>query len=469
MEELLQVLKKNSKQLRKYRGVFKVDIGYRWSDGKMTGELALRAHVRRKKPKEELAVGDIIPDSMDGCRVDVIESKLILHRAGRYDPLVGGIEIRNVNLSSTGTLGAVVYDVFSRRPMALSNHHVLVGSRRALAKGDQVNQPGTAGDEDSIGTVARSSVVYDSAVITLNGKRKVSTSVIDFPGGIKGMTEPIPGMIVTKSGRTTGTTRGMVEAVSRKEFTVVPLPGQIGDEISSCGDSGSIWLEVTSHAAVGLHYGGESSRLPEEERAWAKRISGVANVLNIHLCRKELLHPVSKCGPSVTASGNSLLLGYTKPGTNQVRFLQSDDGVRFSGKVSPGIHSLCPVALTVFRNRFIVAWSELIDGHITLRYSDDGRDWSGKITSGECSFFSPSLASTEDKLFMSWVEPGSGQICLKQSYDGRSWQNRCMLDETAKSATAIAFFHGKLRVAWNEPGKRLCTMTSEDGCNLTEK
>ncbi len=469
MEELLQVLKKNAKRLRKFRGVFKVDIGYRWTDGKMTGELALRVHVRRKKPESELSYDEIIPESLDGYPVDVIESKIELHRTGRYDPLLGGIEIRNVNLSSTGTLGAVVYDVYSRRPMALSNHHVLVGSRRGMATGDQANQPGTAGDEDSIGTVARSSLVYDAAVINLNGKRKVSISVIDFPGGIKGVTEPVPGMIVTKSGRTTGTTRGMIEGVSEKEFTVVPVPGHMGDEISSCGDSGSVWLEEISHAAVGLHYGGEASCLPEEERAWAKRISGVANVMKIHLCRKTLLHPVSMCGPSVTSRGNRLLLGFTKPGTHRVRFLHSDDGIRFSGRISPGIHSSYPVALTVYRNRFIVAWSELTDGHISLRFSDNGRDWSGKISSGECSFFSPSLAATEDNLFMSWVEPGSGRICLMQSSDGTSWQNKCILDETATSAPAIASYNGKLRVAWNEPGNRLCTMTTVDGSSTAHK
>ncbi|MCK4633948.1 hypothetical protein KAT42_03880, partial [Candidatus Bathyarchaeota archaeon] len=54
MDTLLRVLKENEKALRAHKGVYKVDVGYRWKDGKMTGEIAIRVHVKKKRPINEL-------------------------------------------------------------------------------------------------------------------------------------------------------------------------------------------------------------------------------------------------------------------------------------------------------------------------------------------------------------------------------------------------------------------------------
>lgn len=309
MDALMKVLKENEKSLRTRKGVYKVDIGYRWKDGKMTGEIAIRVHVKNKRPLKDLEAKDVVPTELAGFPVDVIQSNLELQRRTRHNPVIGGVETRNVNIGGVGTLGAVVFDAANNnQPMALSNHHVYVDTRPNGAVGDQVNQPGTTTNTDAIGTVTRSNRALDCAVSTLNANRQASTTIMDIPGGIKGVIDPVIGMRVTKSGRTTGTTRGMVEGVSTNEFTVVPIPGQ-WQELSMGGDSGSIWLEEMSHAGVGLHYAGETSAVPTDERAWAKRITRVANTLNINLRRKAILADTSTNGTALATLNNVLLLG----------------------------------------------------------------------------------------------------------------------------------------------------------------
>lgn len=466
MDELMFILRKNSKALRKFRGVTKVDIGYHWKNGRMTGKLAIRVHVIKKKPLTELSGSEILPEEIDGIPVDVIQSRIGLHRMSRYDPLVGGIGIRNVNMSGTGTLGAVVFDAQGLYPVALTTRHVVAGSTRGEAIGDQVNQPGTRLPGDAIGSVARSSRMYDCALVLLNGRRKVSTSVIGFPGGIKGVTHPVPGMRVAKSGLASGTTRGMIEGVSEKEFTIVPVPGHIGDEISMEGDSGSLWIEKESHAAVGLHYGGEYSSLPEDERAWAKRISCVAGVLKIKMCRKTFLNPVPSCAPSIIAGKNRFLLGWSKPGSGRVQFLHSGDGTKFSVRVIPGIKSSSPVALAFFRNRFTVAWSEMTEGQLCIRFSDDGLRWDTRTSTGEYSQFSPALAASSDLLLLSWIDPATHRICIKQSFDGLHWQNRSTFDVPAFSAPAMVAFNGRVHLAWSGERNHLHIMTTGDDFSM---
>ena len=102
------------------------------------------------------------------------------------------------------------------------------------------------------------------------------------------------------------------------------------------GDSGSIWLEQMSHAAVGLHYGGETSTDPSDERSWAKRSIRVAETLNINLRRKAILVDTSTNGPAVATLGNVLLLGWVGTGNLQLNFMRSTNGLAFTNKVTLG-------------------------------------------------------------------------------------------------------------------------------------
>jgi hypothetical protein len=427
-------------------------------------------HVKKKKPLKELETKDVVPKELAGFPVDVIQSKIELHRRNRHNPVIGGVETRNVNIGGVGTLGTVVFDATNNnQPMALSNHHVYVDNRPNGAVREQVNQPGTTTNADAIGIVTRSNRTHDCAVATLNNNRQISTTIMDFPGGIKGVIDPIIGMRVTKSGRTTGTTRGMVEGVSTNEFTVVPVPGQ-WQELSMGGDSGSIWLEEVSHAGVGLHYGGESSTNPEDERAWAKRITRVANTLNVILRRKVILTDTSTNGPALATLGNILLLGWVGTGNLHLNFMRSVDGLIFTNKVTLGDTSPDALALTVFKNKFIVAWIGVGNRFLNIMQSADGRSWTNKVTLSDTSESSPALAVFNNQLYIAWRGVGNNRLNVMRSSNVTSWSNKRTLNDTTTSGPALASFGGRLRLGWRGVGNNfLNIISSSDGLSFTGK
>lgn len=282
-EALLDVLRRHEEELKAFEGVHYVDVGYKFVNGKPTDELAIRVHVGEKKLETELQAAQVLPRNLEGVPIDVIQSNpgLEQDRDGRFNPLVGGIAVKNTRHSFFGTLGAIVFDAASKVPMGLSNHHVLVG--QGGQAGDNISQPASGNAGDRIGTLTRWNIQLDCAVCTLNNSRTISRGIVDYPEGVRGVTQPIVGMAVTKSGRTTETTFGIIDGVSPLEFTIIPDPQRPSPngEISAGGDSGSVWLDVAGNRGIGLHYAGEMDPAPNAERAWAKRMVNVMNALSI--------------------------------------------------------------------------------------------------------------------------------------------------------------------------------------------
>lgn len=281
-DRLLKVMRKHEKALKRYPNVRSVDVGYEFSGGQPTGRLAIRVHVDAKQAEEALAPSDRLPDELDGLPVDVIQSNPELQAVNRdahQDPVIGGVTVGNTRSGSVGTLGAVVFDRDSLQPMALSNYHVMVVEPPVTT--DTVAQPRTMTAADALGGLARWDKPSDCAVCRID-TRAVSTQLADL-GTAKGVTFPLVGMKVTKSGRTTAVTRGIIDGTSGGEFTVVPdpaFPPPTG-EISAGGDSGSLWLDTSSFYAVGLHYAGETDPSPSAERAWAKWLVTVVDKLGV--------------------------------------------------------------------------------------------------------------------------------------------------------------------------------------------
>lgn len=280
---LLDVLARHKDELCAFKGVHYVDVGIKFENGRPTDELAIRVHVHKKLPESQLESTQQLPHEVEGVPVDVIQSnpELQQNRDHRFDPLVGGVAVRNTRLGGFGTLGAIVFDAISLAPLGLSNHHVFVGDTGQL--GDQIIQPASGNSGDIVGSLTRWNKDLDCAVCTINQTRRISREIVDYPQGIAGVKQPIIGTSVTKSGRTTGTTFGIIDGVSSTEFTMIPDPQRPSPngEISSGGDSGSVWLDTTNLHAIGLHFAGEGSSDPKDERAWAKRMDIVANALNI--------------------------------------------------------------------------------------------------------------------------------------------------------------------------------------------
>lgn len=287
---LLAILRQHEHEWSTFKGVHHIDVGYKIVNGEPTCELAIRFHVNRKKQANKLAATQIIPPILEGIPTDVIQSNPGLEQDGadreaRFDPLVGGIAVRNARRSGGGTLGAIVFDGETGAAMGLSNHHVLVGTIGRI--GDNIMSPTAIRDQNIIGTLKRWNLNLDCSVFTLNGNRGVSTGIVDYPAGISGTGNALVGMSVTKSGRNTGTTFGIIDGVGTRKITIVPDPQRPSPhgEISSSGDSGSVWLQVDGLNAVGLHYAGEADSEPGEprnpERAYAMIMQQVVNALHI--------------------------------------------------------------------------------------------------------------------------------------------------------------------------------------------
>ena len=272
-----QLLRKHRKALMGYANVHDVDVGYEFSNGASTGRLALRVYVTQKHPDGDLAPADRVPEEIDGIPVDVIQFNPTLHvaRTANHNPVIGGVQIMNTSRTGAGTLGMIVMKRGSLQLMGLSNYHVMC--RTPLVRTDVISQPGSPAAVDLLGPVVASDKTLDCAICAL-GTRPSSFDIYGV-GAPTGSMRPRIGMKVVKSGLTTGVTWGRVDGVGSGSFSVVPdtsVPA--GGEMSLPGDSGSIWMELATNVAVGLHYAGEGPTDPVE-RAMAKPIDAVLDKL----------------------------------------------------------------------------------------------------------------------------------------------------------------------------------------------
>ena len=278
-------------------GVTAVDLGFKWSAGRMSDQLAIRVHVANKKAEVELSAGQLFPKEIQGIPVDIIEATYapqalvnskaeaaIEGRGRRFDVIPIGVSV-GCRYSTAGTLGAKVIDLDGGQEMILSNWHVLAG-RRDVESDLAIWQPGwiDGGTRDS-NTIARLARwvlgPYDAAVARLTGERQVTSKTLEGRP-VEDITEPRLGMQVWKSGRSSGYTEGFVDGIKMtvplsygpigvhtlsRVFRVVPMPGASYPEISVAGDSGSVWVDSQSGKAAGLHFAGEIGNTPEHALA----------------------------------------------------------------------------------------------------------------------------------------------------------------------------------------------------------
>jgi len=291
-------------------GVTAVDLGFKWSDGEMTRQISIRVHVARKKKKEELSAADLFPKEVNGIPVDVLEATYGIQemtesdaqleaaidgRDQRFAEIPLGVSVGSPHVTA-GTLGAKVFDPATQEEYILSNWHVLVGAT-AAQPGDPIWQPGRldgGGADDKIAEVARSVLgPFDAAIARVTGERPILDTTIEGDK-IDDIIAPRLGMMVWKSGRTTGRTEGFIDGLQmstelnyrsaglrriEQVVRIVPRPGAPPSEISLGGDSGSIWVDEASGKAIALHFAGELGDAPEYALAIA--IEPVINRLQV--------------------------------------------------------------------------------------------------------------------------------------------------------------------------------------------
>lgn len=298
-------------------GVTAIDLGFKWSNGKMTPHLAIRVHVAKKKYIAELKPEQLFPEDVDGIPVDIIEATYAPQalvnarpeaamegRGERYEVIPIGVSV-GCKYSTAGTLGAKVVDIESEEEMIISNWHVLVGRRSAKA-GLAIWQPGWIDggtrEENTIAHLSRWVLgPFDAAVARLSGNRNVLTSTVEGQQ-IVDVSTPRLGMNVWKSGRSSGYTEGFIDGVQmqvpmdyreagthvlEQVFRIIPRPGAGPGEISTGGDSGAIWVDGESGKAVGLHFAGEVGDAPEH--ALAHDIRPVIDKLNVRFPQQEVV------------------------------------------------------------------------------------------------------------------------------------------------------------------------------------
>ncbi|MGE5416073.1 MAG: hypothetical protein ACM3UZ_04795 [Acidobacteriota bacterium] len=273
-----------------------VGIGYgpKETSGKVTAPKSIVVMVDKKFPKSKLSRSHMVPKYIEGMRSDVVEVGILRvrpprlikkmstarsskSRTSRWRPAPGGVSIGHFQITA-GTLGSVVFKKHSGKKMILSNNHVLANStngRDGLARtGDPILQPGPLDG----GTIRRDTIarlyqfvplkdkgfnVVDAAIAKPLNPSLVENRILGI-GNVNGITLPRTGMMVKKSGRTTGLTSGTIRAVD--VTIIIDYDGKlrkfmhqiVTNSFDKPGDSGSLVLD-SSNRAVGLLFAGSET------------------------------------------------------------------------------------------------------------------------------------------------------------------------------------------------------------------
>jgi endonuclease G len=355
-EQLQKIFDQVVKTYSHRENVTGVDVGFRYDKGLRTNEMAVRIHVREKIPEHALEADEVFPKSIDGVPIDVIQAVYTPHaqpaviepdddtidRRLRFDPVQPGISIGHESVTA-GTLGAIVFDRRTSQRGILSNWHVLAGSN-AARPGDPIVQPGPKhggrAPQDTIARLERFLLDEhgDAAFAILNASRDVSDVQLATGVRVTNIRRVRIGDIVTKSGRTTAVTRGLVEGIGQYTLTYAGVgsktiagfkvvaeedgnPGNL--EISAGGDSGSLWFAVADQNGVGVHFAGETDPAPGEEHALACHLDDVLTQLDV------TLEPTGLVPPSPNEP-QAALTGFLAPSSADLTVLLSESVVRLS-------------------------------------------------------------------------------------------------------------------------------------------
>lgn len=202
-----------------------------------------------------------------------------------HRPIFGGVQISPLGANFVGTLGCLVRR--GTNLFALSNNHVLADTNR-LPVGTSIVQPFGASVGDVFAALSDMEKIQfpspgsttprnrmDAAIATVTDTRLVNTGkVFGISNYMPQLLAPRPNMQVTKSGRTTGVTKGVITAIRVNGITVnygtrqspiiatfdncIQIAGSLGQSFSRPGDSGSAIIDQSSGRPVALLFAGDS-------------------------------------------------------------------------------------------------------------------------------------------------------------------------------------------------------------------
>jgi hypothetical protein len=309
VERTRQVKQQYVNTLLAKKNVVACGVGYKETEGVMTDELCIVVSVEKKVPLAQLAEADIVPQTVDDVKTDVLETGLITawqDPTQKWRPAPGGVSIGHINITA-GTLGCLVLK--GSELFILSNNHVLADTNLGK-KSDPIIQPGkhdggTLADqiakleefvpidfgtspptcptaqaiEQLLNAIARG-VGSSHRVVSYQesgGENRVDAALaqplsLDLVekrilniGVPKGSREATLGTNIKKSGRTTGFTTGritQIEATVRVSYgnagTATFTDQLVAGAMSSGGDSGSAVLDEEDYV-VGLLFAGSQN------------------------------------------------------------------------------------------------------------------------------------------------------------------------------------------------------------------
>ncbi len=334
MDRYFNVLAKFRNKFLRQDNVVGVGVGHKVVGNMRTKQVSMVVLVEKKLPPKELKRSQIIPMKVEDVDTDVIEVgriKMLNNRTDRLRPALPGCSIGHYRVSA-GTLGAIVRDRATGEALILSNNHILANGSNGYdgrcAVGDPILQPGSydgGTEKDRIAGLVRfvpinrgvseqqatcpyasgfsavtnavlrmfrpnyevrvfkklsHSNTVDCAVARPDRPDFIDASIMEF-GLIKGVAEAQPGMMLRKSGRTTGVTTGSVTTigttlkVDMDDDERVVFTDQVTTNLkSSGGDSGSL-VVTPDNRAVGLLFAGS------DKITVFNRIENVMEALNI--------------------------------------------------------------------------------------------------------------------------------------------------------------------------------------------
>jgi hypothetical protein len=198
-----------------------------------------------------------------------------------FRPLRGGIAIVAPRVNRFGTLGCIAFG--DGGAWLVTAYHVLADRGRGdLAGGDPIHQllPGMPPGVAARAVAGRADPGLDAAAGLLELGVEAVPEVLGL-GRVAAAVEPAVGMRVVKSGAATGVTEGVIVGVQLERVEIESPPGFPSKyELSDVSDSGAVWLEMETRAAVGLHVGGNDVSV---ERAFAVPMPLVLATLGLSL------------------------------------------------------------------------------------------------------------------------------------------------------------------------------------------
>lgn len=321
MQTFFQAIDKHRLSFLCLPGVVSIGMGVKIKNNRFTGIQSLTLGVKKKLPLHAIPREQMIPKLIDHLTTDVVEVGSIQFkgfalpnpasppdesadfRKKKIRPAQPGVSIGHYKVTA-GTLGAVVSGDFPGGMAILSNNHILAngtdGRDGRSRIGDPVLQPGSVDGGSSGDTIAQlyafSPMVpekkgargpfnkIDAAIASPTGQNLIKSPVLGL-GPVYRTSSARPGMVVFKSGRSSGVTRGIVTSVGNtirveNEDRQYIFEDQIGlSSASEPGDSGSLVVSQFG-SAVGLLFAGS------EKYTFVNPIDSVLEYFNVSLYDK---------------------------------------------------------------------------------------------------------------------------------------------------------------------------------------